>query len=82
MDAFDGREMLMSLIPMLLYAVGVMAVLIVAGNDDLAPYPFLEIHSQPVWMTALWIAALTVMAFVISKMYVVLGRRFNPHMAG
>ena len=80
MDALDRRDVLCSLIPMAIYAVGILTVLIIAGNDDLAPYPFLRIHSQPVYVTILWLAGLLLLALGISGGLAKLAQRTNPAM--
>ncbi len=58
MDAFSKKDVLYSLIPMAIYAIGIITVLLFAGNDDLAPYPFLRVHSQPLFATILWLVGL------------------------
>lgn len=80
MDALGKKEAVLSLVPMMLYAVGIITVLLIAGNDDLAPYPFLRIHSQPVYVTMLWTAGLFLLGYVLSYGYTKLGKRTNPSM--
>jgi hypothetical protein len=71
---------MLSVLPMLLYAIGIVAVLLIAGNDDLAPYPFLRIHSQPVYVTILWFAGIAAVGFALSYGYSRLVRRTNPNL--
>ena len=78
MDALDRRDVLCSIIPTLIYGLGVIAVLIVAGNDDLAPYPFFRIHSQPVYATVLWIVGLALLSLGVSYGHSRLLMRTNP----
>jgi uncharacterized membrane protein (DUF485 family) len=65
---------------MLLYMVFIVVFLIIAGNDDLAPYPFLGIHSQSVLTTLLVGAGTFVMGFVVSYVYTKVVRRTNPNL--
>ena len=78
MDPFSRRDVVYSLIPMLIYAVGIITVLLIAGNDDLAPYPFLRIHTQPLLATILWLIGLALLAYGIAYGYSRLVRRTNP----
>ena len=79
-DAMGKKDVALSLIPMILYAIGIIAVLLITGNDDLAPYPFLRIHSQPVYVTLLWLVGLCGLEYLLSCGYTKLGRRTNPNM--
>ncbi len=79
-DPPEKRDVMLSVLPMLLYAIGIVAVLLIAGNDDLAPYPFLRIHSQPVYVTILWFAGIAVVGFALSYGYSRLVRRTNPNL--
>ena len=78
MDALGRKDVLYSLIPMLIYAIGIITVLLIAGNDDLAPYPFLRIHSQPLFATILWLVGLALLAFGIAYGYSRLVTKTNP----
>lgn len=77
MDALSTKDVLYSLLPTLIYGIGIITILIIAGNDDLAPYPFFHIHSQPVYVTILWMIGLMALAFGISYGYSRLGRKTN-----
>jgi uncharacterized membrane protein (DUF485 family) len=65
---------------MLLYMVFIVVFLIIAGNDDLAPYPFLRIHSQSVLTTLLVSIGVFVIGFVVSFVYTKVVRRTNPNL--
>ncbi len=78
MEPMGTKEALLSTIPMLLYVVFIVVFLIIAGNDDLAPYPFLRIHSQSVLVTLLVGAGAFVTEFVVSYIYTKVVRRTNP----
>ncbi|AMK14336.1 hypothetical protein AUP07_1299 [methanogenic archaeon mixed culture ISO4-G1] len=80
MKPMGTKEALLSTIPMLLYVVFIVVFLIIAGNDDLAPYPFLRIHSQPVLMTLLVGAGVFVTEFVVSYAYTKVVKRTNPNL--
>ena len=80
MEAMGKKEAVLSTIPMLLYMVFIVVFLIIAGNDDLAPYPFLRIHSQSVLTTLLVGIGVFVMEFVVSFVYTKVVRRTNPNL--
>lgn len=80
MEAMGKKEAVLSTIPMLLYMVFIVVFLIIAGNDDLAPYPFLRIHSQSVLTTLLVSIGVFVMGFVVSFVYTKVVRRTNPNL--
>jgi len=80
MEAMGKKEAVLSTIPMLLYMVFIVVFLIIAGNDDLAPYPFLRIHSQSVLTTLLVGAGMFVTGFVVSYVYTKVVRRTNPNL--
>ena len=80
MEAMGKKEAVLSTIPMLLYVVFIVVFLIIAGNDDLAPYPFLRIHSQSVLTTLLVSIGVFVMGFVVSFVYTKVVRRTNPNL--
>jgi len=80
MEAMGKKEAILSTIPMLLYMVFIVVFLIIAGNDDLAPYPFLRIHSQSVLTTLLVGAGVLITGFVVSYVYTKVVRRTNPNL--
>jgi len=80
MEAMGKKEAVLSTIPMLLYMVFIVVFLIIAGNDDLAPYPFLRIHSQSVLTTLLVSIGVFVIGFVVSFVYTKVVRRTNPNL--
>ena len=80
MEAMGVKEAMLSTVPMLLYIAFIAVFLIIAGNDDLAPYPFLRIHSQSVLTTLLVAAGVFVMGFVVSFVYTKVVRRTNPNL--
>ena len=80
MDPPEKNDVLISVVPMLIYALGMVIILLIAGNDDLAPYPFLRIHSQPVFVTVLWFAAIGAIGFAVSYGYSRLVRKTNPNL--
>lgn len=80
MEAMGKKEAVLSTIPMLLYMVFIVVFLIIAGNDDLAPYPFLRIHSQSVLTTLLVGIGVFVMEFIVSFVYTKVVRRTNPNL--
>jgi len=80
MEAMGMKEAILSTIPMLLYMVFIVVFLIIAGNDDLAPYPFLRIHSQSVLTTLLVGAGVLITGFVVSYVYTKVVRRTNPNL--
>jgi len=80
MEAMGVKEAILSTIPMLLYMVFIVVFLIIAGNDDLTPYPFLRIHSQSVLTTLLVGAGTFVMGFVVSYVYTKVVRKTNPNL--
>ncbi len=80
MDPPEKNDVLLSVVPMLIYALGMVIILLIAGNDDLAPYPFLRIHSQPVFVTLLWFAAIGAIGFAVSYGYSRLVRKTNPNL--
>ena len=80
MEAMGKKEAILSTVPMLLYMVFIVVFLIIAGNDDLAPYPFLKIHSQSVLTTLLVGIGVFVTGFVVSYIYTKVVRRTNPNL--
>jgi len=79
---FDNRDELLALVPMACYAVGIIIILMVAGDDSLAPYPFLKIHTLPVYATVLFAVIFFAVGFGLIRLYVRLAGRFNPHAGG
>ena len=80
METMGVKEAMLSTIPMLFYVAFIAVFLIIAGNDDLAPYPFLRIHSQSVLTTLLVSIGVFVMGFVVSYVYTKVVRRTNPNL--
>lgn len=80
METMGVKEAILSTIPMLLYIIFIAVFLIIAGNDDLAPYPFLRIHSQSVLTTLLVAAGTFVTGFIVSYVYTKVVRRTNPNL--
>ena len=66
MYPLEKKDVVISLTPMMLYAAIVLLTLIIAGNDDLAPYTFMRIHSQPVYETVLWMVGLFALGYALS----------------
>ena len=66
MYPLEKKDVIISLTPMMLYATMVLLTLIIAGNDDLAPYTFMRIHSQPVYETILWMVGLFALGYALS----------------
>jgi len=81
-DEFGRRDVFLAVMPMICYAIGIVIILLVTGSDDLAPYPFLRIHSQPVYETVLWFIGLFLLGLGLSYMYSRLVKRFNSYVAG
>ena len=79
-NAPGKRDAIYAVIPMMIYAIGIITILLIAGNDDLAPYPFLRIHSQPVYVTILWLVGLAGLGFALSYGYTKLIMRTNPNL--
>lgn len=80
-DAFRKNDALFALIPMACYTIGIITVLLISGNDDLAPYPFLRMHTQPIWQSILWFIILYGLGFGLSCLYSRLVKRFNPYVS-
>lgn len=80
METMGVKEAILSTIPMLLYIIFIAVFLIIAGNDDLAPYPFLRIHSQSVLTTLLVAAGTFVTGFIVSYVYTKVVRKTNPNL--
>lgn len=81
MQAPGRSDVPLALLPMLAYIVWILAILIVAGNDDLAPYPFLRIHEQPLLTTAVGLTGMVMLAYGTCYGYARLVRRTNPSMS-
>ncbi len=80
MYPLEKKDVIISLTPMMLYATMVLLTLIIAGNDDLAPYTFMRIHSQPVYETILWMVGLFALGYALSYGFWRLVRKTNPSM--
>ena len=80
-DAPVRKDAVLTLVPSVVYFVFIITFLLISGNDDLAPYPFLKIHSQPLYVTILVPLVLIVFEYLISYGYGRLVRRTNPNMS-
>ncbi len=81
-EPFEKMDSVYAVIPMALYAVGILSLLIIVGNDSLAPYPFLKIHTQPIYESVIWFFVLFGMGIGLSYLYTKLVNKYNPYIAG
>jgi hypothetical protein len=72
------RELAMTLIPVILYTIAILIILVADGDDSLAPYPFLRIHSQPLYVSAIWMVVVHSFMLLASFAYHRLASRTNP----
>ncbi len=77
-DEFDKMDAVYAVIPMTLYAVGIIGLMLALGTDSIAPYPFLKIFSQPAYESAIWAVVLFAMGIGLSYLYVKLVKKYNP----
>lgn len=71
----DRRITLWALLPTALYAA--VSIVLNALRALHGPYPFLYVHEQPVWMSAVWCALILALAWVLALLVWKLSLRFR-----